>query len=58
MSRQIFGKIIVVLGAIAMALNVIFFKSGEYYDLVRRISFGMFILGVVLIPSYTKSKRN
>ncbi|MCY9187726.1 hypothetical protein ACKOKD_16070 [Bacillus mojavensis] len=58
MSRQIIGKIMVVLGAIAMAINVMFFKSSEYYDVVRGVSFVMFILGIILVPTYSKSQKN
>ncbi|MGQ5110977.1 hypothetical protein ACRV5I_11680 [Bacillus halotolerans] len=58
MSRQILGKIMVVLGAIAMAINVMFFKSSEYYDVVRGVSFVMFILGIILVPTYSKSQRD
>ncbi|MGV4322292.1 hypothetical protein [Bacillus mojavensis] len=58
MSTQIIGKIMVVLGAIAMAINVMFFKSSEYYDVVRGVSFVMFILGIILVPTYSKSQKN
>ncbi|ARW08910.1 hypothetical protein [Bacillus atrophaeus] len=58
MSRKTLGKIMVVIGAIAMVINVMFFKSGEYYDLVRRLSFVMFILGILLVPTYSKPQKD
>lgn len=58
MSWKLFGKIMILVGAIAMGLNVLFFKSDEYFNLVRRVSFGLFILGIILVPVYSKSKSD
>ncbi|USK29802.1 hypothetical protein LIT32_06735 [Bacillus sp. CMF21] len=58
MSWKLFGKIMILVGAIAMGLNVLFFKSDEYFNLVRGVSFGLFILGIILVPVYSKSKSD
>ncbi|WP_226665269.1 hypothetical protein [Metabacillus litoralis] len=57
MNRMIFGCIFVVIGAIAMSVNVLFFKFDEYYDLIRRLSFASFIIGSLLIPTYRKKHK-
>jgi hypothetical protein len=58
MSRQLFGKIMLLVGAIAMGLNILFFKSNEYFNLVRGVSFGLFLMGIILVPVYSESKKD
>ena len=58
MSKQVIGKAFVLLAAIAMIINVLFFKSTESYDFVRKTTFAICMLGVILIPTYSKVKRN
>lgn len=56
--RQLLGKTLVILGASAMIINLSFFKQMEWYDMVRWISYAVFGIGFLLIPSYSKSKSN
>jgi hypothetical protein len=58
LSRQVLGKTLVILGASAMIINLSFFKQMEWYDIVRWISYALFGIGFLLIPTYFKSKSN
>ena len=57
MSRKVWGAILVLIAVIVTVINLYFFKSNEHYDLVRRVTYGLFILGFLLIPTYSDSKK-
>ena len=57
MSRRSIGWMLVFLAAVSMAINVFFCQSNEQYDLVRRITYGLFAVGILLIPSYTIAEK-
>ena len=58
MSKRILGAILVIIGAITMTINVSFFKEAEWYDMVRWISYAVFLIGLFMIPQYSKLKRD
>ncbi|MFC0525991.1 hypothetical protein ACFFGV_20665 [Pontibacillus salicampi] len=58
MSRQPIGIILTILGATMMVMNMYLFELSEYYDVIRRLSFISFIVGILMIPTYAKPKRN
>ncbi|MDQ0300208.1 vacuolar-type H+-ATPase subunit I/STV1 [Salibacterium salarium] len=58
MSRQTFGIFMVIVGAIAMIINLSYLKPYEYYDVIRRLSYVLFMVGIFMIPSYSKSEKN
>ncbi|WLR42388.1 hypothetical protein LC087_17045 [Bacillus carboniphilus] len=57
MSRRAVGTIMVLVGIVTMAINIWWFKSGEYYDWFRRASGIMCTIGMFLIPDYVKDKK-
>lgn len=56
MSRKLLGWLLVIIAAISMAINMFFLQSNEQYDLVRRVTYGLFVMGVLLIPTYIKTE--
>ncbi|MEK3807165.1 hypothetical protein MHB63_11545 [Bacillus sp. FSL H8-0547] len=58
MSKRFTGAALILLGAIVMAVNVLWFKNHELYDAVRIASFVSFIAGFVLIPRYQERKNS
>lgn len=58
MSKKVLGIIIVILSAIAMVINISFFKEMEWYNTVRWISLFVFIIGFFMFPNYSKPKSN
>ncbi|WP_377890441.1 hypothetical protein [Alkalihalobacillus sp. R86527] len=57
MVRQVLGIALVILGAIVMIINISFLKTNAYYDGIRGLSFAVFMIGIFLIPRYSKSKK-
>ncbi len=57
MNRKVIGIILLLIGVIAMCLNVLFFKSNGNYDLIRGLSFASFLVGTFMIPTYQKPKK-
>ncbi|RSL34764.1 hypothetical protein D7Z54_02690 [Salibacterium salarium] len=58
MSRKTIGIFMVIVGAIAMIINLSYLKPYEYYDVIRRLSYVLFMVGIFMIPSYSKSEKN
>ncbi len=58
MTKQLLGRILVISAALIMIMNVSFFKQNEWYDMVRWVSFALFVTGLLLIPLYSKSKSS
>ena len=58
LSKQKIGSILVVLAALALVINISFFKQNEWFDIVRWISIAVFAIGILLIPTYSKPKSN
>lgn len=58
MSRRFIGAVLILLGAIVMAINVLWFQNHELYDTVRIASFVSFIAGFLLIPRYQERKNS
>ncbi|MED3960991.1 hypothetical protein [Niallia taxi] len=57
MSKQLVGKILAILGALALMINISFFKEMEWYYIARRISLAVFFVGILLIPTYAPAKN-
>lgn len=58
MVRQVLGISMVILGAVVMIINISFLRMNDYYDVIRGLSFAVFMVGIFLIPSYSKSRKN
>lgn len=58
MSRKVVGMILAILGAIALMINISFFKEMEWFHTVRGISCAVFLIGVIIIPNYSQPKSN
>lgn len=58
MSRKVLGMILAILGAIALMINISFFKEMEWFHTVRGISCAVFLIGVVMIPNDVQPKSN
>ncbi|MFS0781594.1 hypothetical protein [Bacillus sp. 1P06AnD] len=56
MSRKVLGIMLAIIGAITIMINISFFKESEWYDIVRWISYALFLIGIFLIPEYSKKK--
>lgn len=57
MVRQVLGIAMVIIGAIVMIINISFLRTNDYYDVIRGLSFAVFMVGMFLIPRYSKSKK-
>ena len=57
MSRKLMGWMLVFMAVVSMAINLFFLQSNDKYDIVRRITYGLFVSGFLLIPSYTKVEK-
>ncbi|MEY8748797.1 hypothetical protein AB9M62_58120 [Bacillales bacterium AN1005] len=57
MSKQLVGKILAILGALALMINISFFKEMEWYYIARRISLSVFFVGILLILIYAPAKN-
>ena len=57
LSRLNFGRALTIISAFVILITISFFKEAEWYDLVRKISFGGFMIGLLLLPDYVKVKK-
>lgn len=57
MTKQKWGALFVVSSAAAMIINLVYFKSGDYYDVIRILSYAVFIIGSLMIPTYAKAEK-
>ncbi len=58
MSKKVIGKILLIIGAIAIMINVSFFREADWYHTTKWISYAVFMIGLFMIPIYSKSKSN
>lgn len=56
MSRKVLGITLAIIGALAMVINISFFKEKDWYDTIRWISIAFFFIGSTIIPNYSKPK--
>ncbi|TDL30822.1 hypothetical protein E2R51_15945 [Jeotgalibacillus sp. S-D1] len=56
MSKQTAGILLTLVGALSMIINISFFRNAEFYDVIRGGSFVLFMAGMLMIPSFAKSK--
>ncbi|PPA69459.1 hypothetical protein [Jeotgalibacillus proteolyticus] len=57
MSRKTIGTAIVLFAAITMIFNVSMLQSHDYYHTIRKITYALFIVGILLTPTYSKTVK-
>ncbi|MGX1430019.1 membrane-bound ClpP family serine protease [Cytobacillus horneckiae] len=53
-----FGISLALFGSIIMIINMYLLNIHNQYDVIRYISIVIFIIGFLLIPNYSKPKKN
>ncbi len=57
LSKLTFGRAFTIISAFVIIITMSFFKEAEWYDLIRKISFAGFMIGLLLLPDYVKAKK-
>ncbi|MED4732459.1 hypothetical protein P9597_31145 [Aneurinibacillus migulanus] len=56
MSKQLIGKLLIILGFVLMMVKAVFFPSYEFSYIFTLISLGLCFIGSILIPNYSTKK--
>ncbi|MED0706302.1 hypothetical protein [Aneurinibacillus aneurinilyticus] len=56
MSKQLIGKFLIILGFVLMMVKAVFFQSYEFRYIFTLISFGLCLIGFMLVPNYPTKK--